>query len=131
LDQRNRAGNITGFADNSGERDPWVELYNSGTNIVSLNGWFLTDIYTNLTRWAFPANTAINPGLFLIVWLDGQPNQTIPSAPHTALRLPTGTGSLALVFPFNSKPAVLDYVNYSALLADRSYGCYPDCRADQ
>src|SRR5207247_10471615 len=26
---------ITGLADNSGERDPWVELYNSGTNTVS------------------------------------------------------------------------------------------------
>jgi hypothetical protein len=118
--------NITGLADNAGERDPWVELYNSGTNAVNLNGWFLTDNYTNLTHWAFPSNTAINPGGFLIVWLDGQPNQTTANALHTSFRVPTGTGSLALVFPINSQPTVLDYVNYAALPADRSFGLYPD-----
>jgi len=106
-----------------------VELYNSGTNTVNLNGWFLTDSFTNLTRWAFPADTAINPGEYLIVWLDGQPNQTTASAPHTTFRIPTGTGSLALVFPFNSQATVLDYVNYAALPADRSYGLYPDGNA--
>ena len=118
--------NITGPADNFGEHDPWMELYNSGTNAVNLTGWFLTDNYTNLTRWAFPANTIINPQQFLVVWLDGQPSQTTASAPHTAFRAPSGTGSLALVFPFNSQPAVLDYVDYAELPADRSYGFYPD-----
>jgi len=121
--------NISGPTDNFGEHDPWVELYNSGTNTVILNGWFLTDSYANLTRWPFPENTAINPGEFLIVWLDGQPNQTTAGALHTTFRIPTGTGTLALIFPLNSQPTVLDYVNYAALPADRSYGPYPDGRA--
>ncbi|PYM12678.1 MAG: hypothetical protein DME18_10795, partial [Verrucomicrobia bacterium] len=120
--------NITGITDNFAERDPWMEIYNSGTNTVSLNGWYLTDNYTNLTRWAFPANAMISPGQFLLVWLDGQPQQTTVDALHTSFGISPDTGSLALVFPLNSQPTVLDNVNYSAIPADRSYGLFPDAQ---
>ena len=120
--------NITGGADNFGERDPWAEIYNSGTNTVSLNDWFLTDNFTNLTRWAFPPNTTISPGQMLVVWLDGQPDQTAPDALHAGIRVPPDTGSLALIFPLNSRPTVLDYVNYAAVPSDRSFGLFPDGR---
>ena len=36
-----------------------------------------------------------------------------------------------MVFPFNSQATVLDYVNYTALPADRSYGSYPDGQASR
>ncbi|HPU55512.1 MAG TPA: lamin tail domain-containing protein, partial [Verrucomicrobiota bacterium] len=49
-----QAQNLSGPQDGFGERDPWVELYNAGTNAISLENFFLTDDYGNLTRWAFP-----------------------------------------------------------------------------
>ena len=118
--------NIAGLADNFGERDPWVEIYNAGSTTVSLSGWFLTDNYADLARWPFPAGALIGPGQRLLVWLDGQPAQSSASALHSSFRVPPDTGSLALVFPLNANPAVLDYVNYAAIPADRSYGLYPD-----
>jgi hypothetical protein len=120
--------NITGILDNAGDRDPWVEIYNGGTNTISLAGWYLSDNFTNLTRWAFPGGTAIGPNRFLLVWLDAEPGETTPSALHTDFRIPPDSGALALVFPFGSQPAVLDYVKYSLLSADRSLGFYPDGR---
>ena len=108
-----------------------MEIYNSGTNVVSLDGWSLTDQYTNLTRWPFPSGTTINPGQFLLVWLDGQSNQSVAGALHAGFRVPPDTGSLALVFPLNSRPTVLDYLNYAALPADRSLGRFPDGQAGQ
>src|SRR6266536_4206793 len=65
--------NVTGPADNLGDRDPWVELYNSGAGAVDLTGFYLSDNYTNLTRWAFPGGTLIEPGQFRLVWLDNEP----------------------------------------------------------
>jgi len=121
--------NSSGLADNAGDRDPWVELYNAGTNTVSLNGWHLSDNYTNLPRWAFPPDASIGPGQFLLVWLDGEPGESTPSALHASFRIPPTNGSLALVFPLNSKPTVLDYINYNLAAADRSLGFHPDGEA--
>ena len=56
--------NATGLADNFGERDPWVELFNASLAPITLTGFYLTDTFTNLTRWAFPAGTTIAPGEF-------------------------------------------------------------------
>jgi hypothetical protein len=50
--------NVSGILDNNGQRDPWIELYNSGASAVSLDGLFLSGNYTNLTNWAFPAGAA-------------------------------------------------------------------------
>jgi len=118
--------NLAGLADNAGDRDPWVELYNAGTSAVSLNGWHLSDNYTNLTRWAFPASASIGPGQFLLVWLDGEPGETTAGALHTSFRASPTNGSVALVFPLGTTPTVLDYINYNVPAADRSTGFHPD-----
>lgn len=121
--------NAAGLADNAGEREPWVEIYNAGTNPVSLTGWHLSDNYTNLTRWAFPADTTIGAGEFRIVWLDGEPGESTSAALHASFRVPPTNGSLALVFPLAGTPTILDYVNYSDVTADRSLGFHPDGEA--
>jgi hypothetical protein len=118
--------NLSGLADNAGDRDPWVELYNAGTNTVSLNGWHLSDNYTNLPLWPFPPGTSISPGGFLLVWLDGEPGESTAGALHANFRLSPTNGSLALVFPLESKPTVLDYLNYRLTPADQSVGFHPD-----
>ncbi len=118
--------NLTGLTDNAGDRDPWVEIYNAGSNTVSLVGWSLTDNYTNLTRWAFPAGASLEPGQFRLIWLDGEPGETSGNAWHASFRASPTNGSLALVLPFRGAPTVLDYVNYRLASPDRSIGFYPD-----
>jgi hypothetical protein len=102
-----------------------VELYNSGTTTIDLTGWYLADNYTNLTRWAFPAGTSVAPGQFRIVWLDGEPAESNGSALHTSFGVSPAAGSLALVFPFENRQAVLDYINYT-VIGERSIGYFPD-----
>jgi hypothetical protein len=120
--------NLTGPTDASGRHEPWIELYNAGDTAVDLSAFYLTDTYTNLTRWQFPAGTVIGPRQFLRVWADGEPGQSAPGAPHTNFRLAPDTGAVALVRLQGSpaQPAVMDYLDYVLLAADRSYGSYPD-----
>ncbi|MBC8002669.1 MAG: lamin tail domain-containing protein [Opitutaceae bacterium] len=118
--------NTTGILDNFGEREPWIELHNPSASPLSLNGLFLTDQFTNLTRWAFPAGSSINPGQFLVIWADGEPGESTVSQFHTTFRLTNGTGSIALVRTNASGAHVLDYVNFTGVPANRSYGSYPD-----
>ena len=122
-----QAANITGIQDNMGDRDPWVELYNGGTNVISLDGYYLANNYdTNLTQWPFPAGQSIAPGKFLIVWADGETNETSGTNLHTSFRLNSTTGSVALVRITNSAPQITDYLTYNGLGADLSYGDFPD-----
>jgi hypothetical protein len=121
--------NLTGITDNAGDFEPWVEIYNGGSSAVSLAGWHLSDNYTNLTRWAFPADASIGPGQLRLVWLDGESAEGTTTAWHTGFRVSPTIGSLALVFPSNGRATILDYVNYSYLPADHSLGFYPDGQA--
>ena len=118
--------NLDSLADNYGEHDPWVELYNGSTNPVSLSGLYLTDSYTNLTQWAFPAGASLTNRQFLLVWLDGRPEQSSGTQYHTSFRIPPATGSLALVQSNSSGVRILDYLNYAVPSAGRSYGDFPD-----
>jgi hypothetical protein len=123
-----QAENLTGPTDNFGEREPWLELYNPGTNSVSLAGLYLGTNYASPTLWAFPPNPSIAAGQFLLVWADGQPQQTTPTALHTSFRLSPGSGSVALTRFVSNALQVLDYLTYNGLPANYSYGDVPDAQ---
>jgi hypothetical protein len=121
-----QAENLTGPLDSFGERGPWIELHNPSSNSVSLDGLYLSDNYTNLTNWAFPAGQSIPAGGFRVVFCDGQPGQTTNTELHTSFALPAGSGSIAISRIHSGKTQVLDYVDYAALHANYSYGSFPD-----
>jgi hypothetical protein len=118
--------NLTGITDNHGEREPWIELYNSGDATLDLSGYYLADNYTNLTQWQFPSGSSLAPGAFKILWADGQFAQSTASDWHTSFRLNSQTGSVALVRLVLGKPQVTDYLNYSGIGSDLSYGDFPN-----
>ena len=114
--------NVSGITDGHGEHAPWIEIYNAGTDALSLAGYFLADNYTNVTQWPFPEGATIGPGQFLIIWADGEPGESQGSEWHTNFRLNPGIGSVALARGLNSGPQLLDYLNYRGVGPDRSYG---------
>ncbi len=118
--------NLAGITDSAGEHDPWLELYNAGADPLSLDGFYLSDNYSNLTQWAFPAEAVIQPGEFKIVFADATPGQSTPDELHTSFRLNGGTGSIALARLVSGQAQVVDYLNYTGIPAGRSYGSSPD-----
>jgi hypothetical protein len=80
------ADNASSIADERGEREDWIELYNAGDEPVSLEGWSLTDDAERPTKWQFPS-TNIGPAQFLIVWASGR-DARVPGQPlHANFRL--------------------------------------------
>jgi len=122
-----QAVNTAGPADNFGEREPWIELYNAGPAPLDLSGYYLADNYdANLTQWQFPAGASIAPGEYKLIWADGQPGQTAGTNLHTSFRLNSSTGAVALVRIVDNAPQITDYLTYGPLAADQSYGDFPD-----
>ena len=84
--------------DEDGASSDWIEIHNAGTNVVNLDGWFLTDKASQLTEWRFPA-TNLAPNAYLIVFASGN-NRRVPGAPlHTNFKLSSSGEYLALVRP--------------------------------
>ncbi len=116
--------NISGLTDRFDHHHPWLELYNSGPTNLDLTGMFLANNYSNLTQWPFPTGTTLGTNRFLLVWLDGHASEASNSELHTSFTIATNAGSVALVSASGSN--ILDYLNYSLVQPDRSYGAYPD-----
>jgi hypothetical protein len=121
-----QADNLTGITNGAGQRVPWLELFNPTTNSVSLSGLYLSTNYANLTAWAFPTDAMINPGQFMVVFADAQTSLSTSNELHTSFALASGSGSLALSRLYNGQPQVLDYLDYTNVGLNHSYGSLPD-----
>ena len=121
-----QAVNQTGVTDNVGDRDPWIELYNSTASPISLDGYYLANNFSTLTQWQFPPGSTINPGQFKLVWADGETGESTATDWHTSFGLTGPTGSVALVRIVSGEPQIVDYLNYGGQQAGKSYGDFPD-----
>jgi hypothetical protein len=123
------AENFTGITNSAGQRVPWIELYNPGTNTVSLAGFYLANDYANLSQWAFPLSAVINPGQFRVIFADAQPALTTSDELHASFTLAAGSGSVVLTRYSSGQLQVLDYVDYANLAPNYSYGSFPDAQS--
>ena len=121
-----QADNLTGIANSAGQHTAWLELYNPGTNAISLTSLYLANNYGNLTAWPFPPGATINPGEFKVIFADGLTNLSTLTELHASFALTSGSGSLALSRLNNGQPQVLDYVDYAGVGVNHSYGSFPD-----
>lgn len=68
--------NIRTFKEGANMGDDYIELYNSSNEVLSLEGWFLSDDETELDKYELP-EYEMNPGEYVVFYangLDGQEN---------------------------------------------------------
>jgi hypothetical protein len=118
------ASNDFTIADQDGDYDDWVEVYNKGIEAIDLEGYTLTDDITDFTLFTFPAGTMIQPNDYIIVWADKDTDQ---DGYHADLKLSASGESLYLT---NAELAIIDSVNFGAQETDISYGRYPNGTGD-
>jgi hypothetical protein len=114
------ANNTATAADQSGEFNDWIELYNNTSNYISLDNAYLSDSYVTPLKWAFPMNTIIAPNGYLIVWAD---SDTTQAGLHTNFKL-SGSGE-AVILSYASG-TIVDSVSFGAQTTDISYQRCPN-----
>ncbi len=119
------ASNDITQADQDGEFEDWIELYNNGTSMIDLEGYFLTDDATDLTQWAFPSGTTIAPNNYLIIWADNDEDQ---AGLHANFKLSASAESIIL--SNDSGNTIIDEISYVNQTTDISFGRFPNGTGD-
>ncbi|NNE29098.1 MAG: T9SS type A sorting domain-containing protein [Saprospiraceae bacterium] len=113
------ASNSSTIADDAGEYDDWIELYNSGSTPVNLSGKFLTDDLSVPNKWPMP-DEQIQAGEFLLFWADGQTTQ---GSRHTNFKLSSSGEEIGII---DATGQVIDAVVYGPLGTNDALGRIPN-----
>lgn len=114
------ASNATTVADEAGEFEDWIELYNLSGSDVDLTDFALSDNPTNLRKWVFPAGTIIPANGYLIVWADEDGSQ---GPLHASFKLSASGETLSLVDPQNT---FWDNISFDQQETDMGYARVPN-----
>lgn len=106
------------IADNFGEFEDWIELYNSGATPVDLTGYYLSDSKNNTTKWPIPSGV-LNPGAFRIFFASGR-NVVGGGFSHTSFKM-TQTASEEVVFA-DPTGTIVDSITIRPNLLNHSTG---------
>lgn len=116
------SSNTNTIADEHGQFNDWIELYNSNSWSVNLNGKFLTDDLYDWNKFPLPA-VSIGPGQFLVIWLDDAPEQ---GNLHGTFQLGGNDTDLYLVNIEQGVPRIADHFNPVIATTDNSLSRLPD-----
>ena len=112
--------NTTTVADNYGEFDDWIELFNVTGSAVDLSGYYLSDSKKEPSKWQFPLGTSIAANGYLIIWAD---KDTTQFGLHANFKLSSAGEEVLL-----SKPdvTVIDKVVFPAQDLELSFSRSPN-----
>jgi hypothetical protein len=95
----------------------WIEIYNTGSQLVDIGGLYITDDPANLTKYQFPSGLSleVGAGSFILIWADDSAN-----GEHTNFKL-SSSGETILLVDANGT-TIIDSVSFPALSSDQSWG---------
>ncbi|HNA57469.1 MAG TPA: CotH kinase family protein [Chitinophagales bacterium] len=123
------AANYSDIADNYGEYEDWIELYNAGATAVDLSGYHLSDRIGSPTKYTIPPGVNISAGGYLRFWCSNR-NTAVGTNYHTNFKLTQTTGAEDVVFA-DAAGTVLDTRELNnPNQTNHSWGRYPNGGAD-
>lgn len=114
------SSNLSAIADNYGQYDDWIELYNPNDDTLDVGGLYLTDNLVLPTLFRIASgndSTKIPPHSFLLLWADNDPEQGVL---HANFKL-SSASDLVVLYAADGE-TVLDSIRFGAIGADISYG---------
>jgi len=116
------AKNDTTILDPFDELEDWIEIYNGDSVTITLGNCYLTDNFSNPTKWRFP-DTTIAPGEFMLIWADEDPQQ---GPLHAMFKLDRDGERVGLYRGDSLGVGLVDTVSFGYQASDVSYGRMSD-----
>ncbi len=116
------ADNEEYVADQAGDFDDWIELYNTSENTIFLANYFLTDDPGEPDKWALPL-IPLAPDSYLIIWADDDLEQ---DGYHANFKLSKDGEFVGLYKQQEGSLLVVDTISFGPLGDDQSFGRIPN-----
>jgi len=120
--------NNNSILDDFGEKEDYIELYNTSDSAVNIAGWYITDTPVNRILAQIPATNAAKTTIpaheRLILWADNEPLEGLL---HLGFKLGK-EGETIVLSRKNAfeKVCMIDSVTYPPMIPDLSYSRVPD-----
>lgn len=120
--------NDTTIADENGEFDDWIEIYNLESTPIDLAGYYLSDSPSNPLKWRIPSTgaskTTVPANGFILFWADEDLSQ---GENHVDFKL-KGTDQVILTAP--DALTIIQSISFTDLETDTSYGAETDAASN-
>ena len=108
------AAGHTGFTDEQGEEEDWIEIFNGNNYAVNIGGLYISDSLNDPSKYRIPTScpelTTIPPHGYLVLWADNDSEQ---GPLHLDLKLDNDGEALCLAQKVGEKIVILDSVRFS------------------
>ena len=116
------------YPDEFGEYEDWIEIYNTGKEAISLAGLYLTDDFSNPTKWQIPdsdlALTTLDGEHFITFFADKEPWQ---GELHLNFKLKQDGEQLGLYYKHSDNSIhLIDTITFPQLNNYQSFGRLPN-----
>lgn len=115
--------NISTLADNYGNYEDWVELYNTSGSSVDISGYYMSDKASNPLKWQIPSGTSVPANGYLVIIFSGL-DEVSGGNIHAGLKL-TQTKPESLVLA-DASGSVLESYTLNPAQTDHSRGRITD-----
>ncbi|MBO6514758.1 MAG: CotH kinase family protein, partial [Phycisphaerales bacterium] len=115
--------NETIIADEAGQFEDFIELYNDEDVSVDLSGMYLSDTPSIPQLWRIPDGTIIGPKSFLLIWAD---DDELDGPLHTNFKLSSSGEQVTLAHRDDQGAVLIDSLNFPSLGVDESFGRFKD-----
>ncbi len=116
--------------DEDGDYNDWIEIHNFSQNDISLDGYYLTDSKSEVTKWQFPKNTVLPADGYLIVFCSKKDKHTKSGEYHTNFLLGSNDAFLGLYTAEGDFCSGISYypTEQNQSVAYTASGDYTSCR---
>lgn len=115
------ASNNVTITDEDGDDSDWIELHNNGASAVNINGWYLTDDDSNLTKWQLP-NISLPAGGYQLVFASNKDRAPTTGELHSNFKLSAGGEYVGLIRANGTSVEDEIAPTYPQQFTDISYG---------
>ena len=114
------ASNNQAQADEFGEYDDWIEIYNTGSSFINLSDFYLSDDLNILDKYNFPS-VSLAPNEYFIVWADD--DEEDQGENHATFKL---SASGEAVYLSDANFNLVDGLTYGEQQTDMGYARVPN-----
>lgn len=112
------ASNSSVIADEDGDYEDWIELYNNTTSSIDLSGYGLSDDNSKPYKWVFPS-VEIPANGYILVWASGKDKVGQNQELHANFKISASGEPLSLT---DKEGTLVDFIDEITLPTDVSYG---------